>query len=60
MYLKLRNEKLTYESVMDVVYGEQISKIPIVHYNEDAKFNYLPYPPYYYTAQGSRYERLKW
>lgn len=59
-YNKLRGERLTYEKVMDVLYGEQIGLIAPAHYNEDAKFSYLPYPTYYYTAQGNRYERLKY
>jgi hypothetical protein len=44
---------------MKVLYDEQIKLIAPAHYNADAKFSYLPYPSYYYTAQGSRYERLK-
>lgn len=60
MYNKLRPDRLNYDSVMHVLYDEQISLIAPVHYNEDAKISYLPYPSYYYTAQGRRYERLKW
>ena len=60
MYNKLRAKRLTYDSVMKVLYDEQIKLIAPVHYNEDAKISYLPYPSYYYTAQGRRLERLKW
>jgi hypothetical protein len=59
MYHKLRPERLNYEAAMKVLYDEQIGLIAPVHYNEDAKFSYLPYPSYYYTAQGNRLERLK-
>jgi hypothetical protein len=59
-YNELRTEKLTYESVMKVLYDEQIKLIAPAHYNADAAFSYLPYPSYYYTAQGRRYERLKY
>lgn len=59
-YNELRVQRLSYESVMDVLYNQQIALIAPAHYNEDAKFSYLNYPSYYYTAQGSRYERLKY
>ena len=60
-YNELRdNGQLSYDVVMKILYGEQISKIAPAHYNEDAAFSYLNYPTYYYTAQGSRYERLKY
>ena len=59
-YNELRKQRLTYESVMDILYGQQIALIAPAHYNEDAKFSYLNWDAYFYTAQGSRYERLKY
>lgn len=59
-YNSLRSERLTYDKVMDVLFKQQIALIAPAHYNEDAKFSYLDYPSYYYTAQGNRYERLKY
>lgn len=66
LYNDLRNNKLlTYDSVMDVLYGEQISKICESNYNYDAIEKYRD--PLLETgenklfvAQGSRLDHLKW
>ena len=66
-YVSLRNDKkITYENVMDVLYGEQISKISENNYNYDAIEKYRNplvednESEYLYAAQGSRLEHLKW
>ena len=64
-YHSLR-EKVSYESMIAILEGEQISQISEVMYNEDAKFKYvLPLLPptsedYAYAAQGSRLDHLRW
>ena len=67
LYNTLRNnKKLSYESVMAVLYDEQIAKICEAQYNEDADFKYLSplldegIATYLYTAQGSRADHMKW
>ena len=59
-YNELRKQRLTYDTVMSVLYDQQIALIAPAHYNEDAKFSYLDWDAYHYTAQGNRYERLKY
>ena len=64
-YHSLR-EKVSYESMITILEGDQISQISEVMYNEDAKFKYvLPLLPptsedYAYAAQGSRLDHLRW
>ena len=65
-YINLRNnDKVTYDSVMDILYGEQISKISENNYNYDAIEKYKNplvedgIGTYLYVAQGSRLEHLK-
>lgn len=65
-YTELRNnDKVTYDSVMSVLYGEQISKISENNYNYDAIEKYKNplvednIGTYLYVAQGSRLEHLK-
>lgn len=65
-YINLRNnDKVTYDSVMDILYGEQISKISENNYNYDAIEKYKNplvedgIGTYLYVSQGSRLEHLK-
>lgn len=65
-YIELRNnDKVTYNSVMEVLYGEQISKIPENIYNYDGIEKYKNplvednIGTYLYAGQGSRLESLK-
>ena len=65
-YYHTLREKVSYESMIAILEGDQISKISEVMYNEDAKFKYvLPLLPptsedYAYAAQGSRLDHLRW
>lgn len=66
-YNNLRNNKLvTYDTVMDILYEQQISKICENNYNYDAVEKYKnPLVnegdgTYIYCAQGNRLDHLKW
>ena len=66
-YNNLRNNKLvTYDTVMNVLYKQQISKICESNYNYDAVEKYKNplvedgIGTYLYIAQGSRLDHLKW
>lgn len=64
-YNELR-KTLTYESMLEILEGEQVSKISETMYNSDAEFKYIgPLvedndSTYIYVAQGSRIDHLKW
>ena len=67
LYQSLRNNnKLSYDKVMSVLYGEQIAKICAAQYNSNAEFNYIQplvndgIGTYLYVAQGSRLNHLQW
>lgn len=67
LYQSLRNNnKLTYDKVMSILYGEQIEKICAAQYNSNAEFNYISplvddgIGTYLYVAQGSRLNHLQW
>jgi N-acetylneuraminic acid mutarotase len=66
-YNNLRNNKLvTYDTVMNILYEQQISKICESNYNYDAVEKYKNplvedgIGTYLYVAQGSRLDHLKW
>ena len=66
-YNNLRNNKLvTYDTVMNVLYEQQISKICENNYNYDAVEKYKNpliedgIGTYLYVAQGNRLDHLKW
>ena len=66
-YNTLRDsDKLTYESVLSVLEGQQINILSEAQYNEDAKYKYLDpllndnISTYLYIAQGSRVNHLKY
>lgn len=65
-YNDLRNQnKLTYDSVMKVLYDEQISKVCESLYNYDAIVKYKnplldSGKDYLYAGQGNRLDHLKW
>lgn len=66
-YNNLRNNKLvTYDTVMNILYEQQISKICESNYNYDAVEKYKNplvedgIGTYLYIAQGSRLDHLKW
>ena len=73
-YLNLRTSgKLSYESLMDVLYGQQISKISEAMYNTDGEFKYIdvfdisklpqgtaPDDTRIYAEQGTRLNHLQW
>ena len=66
-YQNLR-KTLDYDSILEILQGEQISKISETMYNTDAEFKYIrmindpiaPSTTFIYVAQGSRIEHLKW
>ena len=59
-YNDMRQNGLSFESLMNVFYNEQIAKIPQKYYNMDADVKYLPYADEYLgKAHGDGYEHLK-
>lgn len=59
-YADMRANGLTYESLMQCFYDEQIAKIPQAYYNMDADVKYLPFGDEYLgKAHGDGYEHLK-
>ena len=59
-YAVMRANGLTYESLMQCFYDEQIAKIPQAYYNMDADVKYLPFGDEYLgKAHGDGYEHLK-
>lgn len=60
------NKGLTYETIYDILYGEQVSKISENMYNTDGQFKYVgPLvenndSTYLYVEQGSRINHLQW
>ena len=59
-YNNMRQNGLSYESLMDCFYGEQISKIPQKYYNMDYDVKYAPFGESYMgMAHGDGYEHLK-
>ena len=59
-YNDMRQNGLSFESLMSVFYDEQIAKIPQKYYNMDADVKYLPYADEYLgKAHGDGYEHLK-
>lgn len=59
-YNDMRQNGLSYESLMDYFYGEQISKIPQKYYNMDYDVKYAPFADSYISmAHGDGYEHLK-
>ena len=59
-YNDMRQNGLSFESLMNVFYNEQIAKIPQKYYNLDADVKYLPYADEYLgKAHGDGYEHLK-
>ena len=59
-YNDMRQNGMSYESLMNVFYNEQIAKIPQKYYNMDADVKYLPYADEYLgKAHGDGYEHLK-
>lgn len=66
-YREMRNNnKFSYQSTMNVLFGEQIAKICAAQYNSNAEFNYIQplindgIATYLYVAQGSRLNHLQW
>lgn len=59
-YRQLRSNKFNYNTIMEFMYGEQISKIPQSYYNKDAQVKYLDFGSQYLDKlHGSRYEHMK-
>ena len=59
-YNNMRQNGLSYESLMDCFYGEQIAKIPQRYYNMDYDVKYAPFADSYISmAHGDGYEHLK-
>ena len=59
-YNDMRQNGLSYESLMNYFYGEQISKIPQKYYNMDYDVKYAPFADSYMSmAHGDGYEHLK-
>ena len=59
-YNNMRQNGLSYESLMNCFYGEQISKIPQKYYNMDYDVKYAPFGDSYMgMAHGDGYEHLK-
>ena len=60
VYNKMRQNGLSYESLMNCFYGEQIAKIPQTYYNKDYDVKYAPFADSYIgMANGDTYEHLK-
>ena len=60
VYNKMRQNGLSYESLMKYFYDEQIAKIPQTYYNKDYDVKYAPFADSYIgMANGDTYEHLK-
>ena len=59
-YNNMRQNGLSYESLMECFYDEQIAKIPQKYYNQDYDVKYAPFADSYIgMANGDTYEHLK-
>ena len=59
-YNNMRKNGLSYESLMECFYDEQIAKIPQKYYNQDYDVKYAPFADSYIgMANGDTYEHLK-
>lgn len=58
-YRQMRLNGFNYENILNILYGQQISKIPESYYNKDAQVKYLENTGELSKMHGRRYEQMK-